>query len=662
MRPIANWSLTPVMLLRKPLRYRFLWWLIVLVVLAGVPRFLSFDYGLPYVEHVDEPEIYLEALAWRGQFGHIDVMTAYPPGSLVQNMIVQSMLEPLGHAGISVTVYASRLLSVLANLVTLIFIALAARLIAGDIAGIIAGASWAMSPTLLEHGVYALADPIVYMLSAVALWLALEALYKPERGHWCVWSVIVGLVAVLYKYPALPAIVPGGLVAFIIFWRNRRQGLRWLLTQAVLVGVVGFFLIFIYRVDRLDMNVTRQAEDSIVTNLLTLSRTLENVHSIISPIHFGAFVVYGILALAALGYTPRNQSTNRWLAVGVCILSLVFFAWEVSAFTTLSSNGRIRDLLPGTPVACALLGAAVAQVAAILPLKNTLIRLAVTIMPLVLLVYIPQSQANAQLVNERQRPDRRVDIRAWADISLDPGTVIVFPSNHKTFNPFFGGLPGRHWFDWWVTDDIQEFSVAGWIDRGMTYAAIDKGYWETLMSSEAGRAYTETMLYLRDFFDPPRMAGPETVMVRLWRMQQEISATFGGQIHLVGFDADHTVVAPGDKLPLRFYWQADQKPAQDYSLFVHLVDAHTQVLHAQIDGTPARSTRPTYTWDEPSETLISQWFTLDIPADLQPGTYSILIGLYDYETGIRLPIDTVSLSAKDNAIELISINVDSPVS
>ena len=67
----------------------------------------------------------------------------------------------------------------------------------------------------------------------------------------------------------------------------------------------------------------------------------------------------------------------------------------------------------------------------------------------------------------------------------------------------------------------------------------------------------------------------------------------------------------------------------------------------QADGNPARVDRLSLTWTEPSETLISPLFEIALPPDLPAGDYRVLIGLYNYQTGVRLPV-----LAADNASDV----------
>lgn len=632
-------------------RRRFWLGLAVIVTLAAVPRLLSFDFSLPYIDHPDEPSLYVEALAWRGQLDHIPNLAGYPPASIIQNMLVQSALEPLGHSGAASAVYVNRLLSVGSNLLTLVLIALTARRIAGPWAGWLGGLAWGVAPLVLEHGVYGLADPHVYMLAALTTWLAVVALLDANRRHWVVWSTLAALLAVMFKYTAVFLLLPGGLVTLARLRRDRRVW-RYLFVQALLVGLAGAFFMFVYDVSRMDMNVTRQAEGSLITNLLTSGRLLENLWWTVAPLNGIAFLVAVAAGMVAFFVARRHgQPIAHTGAVALVAVALAAYAWGTSSYSVMSENGRLRDILPGTPLACVLFGAALAQIGFALPRQMPVSGQLVPAAAALALVFIPQIAQSRQLVEQRQRPDRRVALHAWVDSNLEPGTIIVNQANHKTFNPFFSGLQGRRWFDWWVTGDMTEHSVEEWRQRGMAYAALDLEPWQDALQTEAGRAYFDDMLYLRRF-DDAGAVGPRTVVYRLWPMQHEASVRFGDRIRLAGYDLSAEQVQPGDSIEMRFYWQADATPQQDYSLFIHLTRPDARAPLAQADGAPARVERLTPTWNDPDETIVGQPFSLALPSDLAPGNYALRIGLYDYQTGQRLfvssdggePADTYTLA------------------
>jgi len=108
---------------------------------------------------------------------------------------------------------------------------------------------------------------------------------------------------------------------------------------------------------------------------------------------------------------------------------------------------------------------------------------------------------------------------------------------------------------------------------------------------------------------------------------------------LVGYGGQVGMVAPGEEIALRLFWGADAPTASPHNLFVHLTaaDDPTAII-AQVDGAPALPTRPTTSWDDPDEVLVSDVVRLTVPADAAPGDYTLRLGLYDYQTYARLPL------------------------
>ncbi len=624
--------------------------MVVIFLVGAWLRLTSFDFKLPYIDHPDEPSLYVETLAKRGVVNPIPNLTAYPPAVLVQTDLVLRLLERSGYPSASDVVHINRLLSVVSNLVTLVLIGLLARAIAGSVAGLVAALAWAISPLVLENGVYGLADPPVYMLATLSVYLAIIALLRPERRHWLIWSTVAALVATLYKYPAVVMLFPGGVVALWLLRKDRRL-IRVIIIQALLVGVVAFYLFGVHGAGNMDMPVVNNSRAGLLDNLFTPDRLLSNLWWLASPLNAEALFVILLVGGLALGYAAVfHRPKVRRLPLLLCALTLLVVAWIVSGFSTSDTTGRIRDIMLITPLACVLMGAAVAQVLLVFP-KNARYFVGVGL-AVVLYLFVFQAQwANSLLlVEEREVVDRRVALYRYVDTNLDPGTIIVNESNYKTFNPFYSGLQGQHWYDWQETKNLMQRPISEWIRHGLSYAAVTTSQYDELQETEEGRSFLGEMLYLRTLNDPPDGDGPITMMYRLWKMDHEVDIHFSEGIRLVGYDSSATTIRPGETLELRFYWRADTAPTIDYSLFVHLNPAGELMPMAQIDGAPARPERLTPTWNDPDETIISQPFSLPIPDGLEPGTYEVRVGLYDYVTGRRLTVEATSGEQTDSVM------------
>jgi len=345
------------------------------------------------------------------------------------------------------------------------------------------------------------------------------------------------------------------------------------------------------------------------------------------------------LAAMLLGSRRDSLTKSRLWFVAICFVFIIATTWLVSAYSVVSVDTRMRDVLPATVAVAILLGIAIDQVVQLVRGRWRVGACALVIGVLTVFVYAPQFNADVNLVQQRRAPDLRVDLRQWLDVNLDPGTVIVTDDNGKTFNPLWGGIPFRHWVDWWKTGNMMEYAVAEWReDRGMSYTVIPLHQWQAMQATADGQAYLAEMLRLRDFTSKTPVRGPQMVVYRLWRMMVETTVQFGDHITLVGYDLNAETLHPGDQAEFRLYWNASSTPDDNYSLFMHLVPADEYTVLAQFDGPPAVPERLTLTWDAPSETLISPPLPLTIPEDVPPGTYRVMIGLYNFETGVRLPV------------------------
>jgi hypothetical protein len=116
--------------------------------------------------------------------------------------------------------------------------------------------------------------------------------------------------------------------------------------------------------------------------------------------------------------------------------------------------------------------------------------------------------------------------------------------------------------------------------------------------------------------------------------------TFGGEGWSVQL-AQHSIgspVSPGANLPVALDWRAGRSAPRDYSVFLHLRDAAGATV-AQADGQPSWFLpRPATGWSGRADEAVWDARELGIPEGLAPGTYRLILGWYDWQTGDRLDI------------------------
>ncbi len=109
---------------------------------------------------------------------------------------------------------------------------------------------------------------------------------------------------------------------------------------------------------------------------------------------------------------------------------------------------------------------------------------------------------------------------------------------------------------------------------------------------------------------------------------------FGDVLELRGFRLTSARPQSGDTLRLTTYWQALQRPQQTYAVFNHLRATDNTVVW-QADSWPQAGVYTTDRWLEGE--VVAESYTLELPADLAPGSYTLYTGVYDPLSGDRLP-------------------------
>ncbi len=164
----------------------------------------------------------------------------------------------------------------------------------------------------------------------------------------------------------------------------------------------------------------------------------------------------------------------------------------------------------------------------------------------------------------------------------------------------------------WATDEsdpdrVMEF----WLDNH-AYKALD--VW---------RGNVRFVIYAT-----PRHGRPPDVEGRL-------DARLGEAITLERFALWSPEAAPGDVVQVRLLWRTDRPLDRRYKVFLQLLGPGDQLV-AQRDAEPVGGSRPTTSW-QPGEAVEDNHGLL-IPLATPPGQYRLIAGMYDAQTGQRLPV------------------------
>ncbi len=142
----------------------------------------------------------------------------------------------------------------------------------------------------------------------------------------------------------------------------------------------------------------------------------------------------------------------------------------------------------------------------------------------------------------------------------------------------------------------------------------------------------------------PVLGPPLTVPIQFGNTSGNIFAVSGVDLRLDRIDQPLSVakpltypVLPGQSLVVDLIWKTLQRPARDYTVFLHLASAPNVAPIAQADlrmGVNANLSFPTGAW-RPGEVYQSN-LLVTVPATLAAGPYQLLIGVYYWQTGERL--------------------------
>lgn len=126
------------------------------------------------------------------------------------------------------------------------------------------------------------------------------------------------------------------------------------------------------------------------------------------------------------------------------------------------------------------------------------------------------------------------------------------------------------------------------------------------------------------------LTAPERTLIEP-TYESPLDVSFGEAITLLGYSPS---AVGSQQLAVTLIWQTSVELTTGYRVFVHLVN-EAGVIVAQADGEPANWLRPTTGWI-PGEYIVDD-HALTLPADLLPGPYTLRLGLYNPDTGQRLP-------------------------
>ena len=137
--------------------------------------------------------------------------------------------------------------------------------------------------------------------------------------------------------------------------------------------------------------------------------------------------------------------------------------------------------------------------------------------------------------------------------------------------------------------------------------------------------------------------------------RQEL-ATIGDSLRLDHVDVPATVTAGVEKVRIQLGWTVLRPLPGDPKLFIHLVREPGAPPLAQVDEPVLSGRYPGHLWAAGEWLDDEHWLVL--PANLAPGRYRTLMGLYDPATGQRFPVRSTGSTQPSDSIDLGQLAVD----
>lgn len=675
----------------------------LLVGLALAVRVWGVNFGLPYLEHVDEWNV-AERAIHIVQIGSFDPYDYLQPGLADNDR--QAFTYPTLYTYLETGVFAARFLqgvtagqydgtSILASSTvkpdfylwgraltallgagTVLLLYLLGKRVYGRAVGLVAALFLTFFYLHALNSHWITTDvPSGFMALLPFFWIVPIAEGRDSRKTYLLAGLLAGL-AVATKYNNALILVP--LVMAHLLGRPPRRWVNWNLPLALGASFAGFFagapFIFFH-------------SPQFLTDLAAIINHYQNIghpgyesnDNWLQYIQFmlneNVAVVW--LGLAGVGLVAARHTRN----------DLILLAFPLLTYLQLSSYkvNFSRNLMPVIPFlalfAAFFLVAAVRWLGGVFQSKigdrksriadwmpahlwsrSKIENLAIGVVGV--LAVISPAVTILQYDNYNAQPTNRARATAWieqnlpagAKIWLEPLSTDLLPHNRYRLEGGKGVLANPP--EWYAAN-------------GYHYIVLSEAYYKEAAESgnesvrAAYKAYTEGpypagMTLAQDFkknnTDRPgaRIIVLSTGLPLLTSLEEvakiarPLDFSFGNELRLIGWKMPETITA-GQQIMVNLYWQTQRQPGQNYTTFLHLLDAKDNIV-AQIDLAPLAGTRPTTIWK--TGEVVADDYPLTLPPKLAPGAYRLSVGLYLAPNGPRLTLPGGKTEAVIGSLEV----------
>lgn len=167
----------------------------------------------------------------------------------------------------------------------------------------------------------------------------------------------------------------------------------------------------------------------------------------------------------------------------------------------------------------------------------------------------------------------------------------------------------------------------------------------------AAAATVALLVYLVPVYGPPPKLDP----ARLAVLPGRVDVTLGGFARLAAAQVEPSAVTPGGRVAVSLTWASLAPTPGNYVVFVHLLDSEG-VIVAQRDTYPGLGQFPTSFW-QPGDAF-TDCIVVPIPETVyRPDVAQVQVGLYDYDSGWRLPVQGADGRVLGDAVTVGEVDI-----
>lgn len=513
--------------------------------------------------------------------------------------------------------YVVRFLPALLNLIGVPVLYALGKRFAGWRLGLVAALLWAVHPAQIWHAQDARNYAIWGGLSPLALWLALRALPSRRLVDWGLYVAAAVLAAYVY-YLELFFVVALNVYVLLTFWRDRAVLVRWIGSQIALAVLLAPW----YLQER-----------------LLFSSGYGGTASQFDPLRLLTWFVPSL----AVGDTA-DLVARFWpllllsLLVGLVLLwrvsrkGLLVLLWGVLPLLFLSVvSTRLNVFVPRYVLSVSV--AYVVLLASLLVMSSRL----VGVLAVVGCVLAFSNALTAYFLSDYAKSNNWRALSGYLSDHVTPNDAVIQRSADMAFDFYYREYVRDQELYQLPANPRQS---AEEIESVLAAQRVDS-YW-LVAQPPAWENASVPLDWLNDYTQKVRDLWVDDLHVEQfmpWTVSEitpEPLATFGEAVELVG---GQTFIEPGDTLTVWLYWRPLMPTEQPFKVFVHLSGSINPAtgtpLWSQDDDFPQASRISTTDWT--TGTIYRDVYSLSL-SGLPNGEYQVLVGLYDPNTGSRLPV------------------------